>query len=69
VAVTAHFAPDRDALERSGADLVLLPYADAADQAVDLLIEPGVRPERPPADRDEGPPAIDPDAEIDASRA
>jgi hypothetical protein len=41
VALTAHSVIDRDLLDRSGADLVLLPYADAADQAVDLLTEPG----------------------------
>lgn len=40
VALTAHSETDRDFLARSGADLVLLPFADAADQATDLLIEP-----------------------------
>jgi Kef-type K+ transport system membrane component KefB len=69
VALTAHSAIDRDLLDQSGADLVLLPYADAADQAVDLLTEPGARPEHLATDRDDGPPAIDPDAEIGASRA
>jgi Trk K+ transport system NAD-binding subunit len=69
VALTAHFLQDRDVLERSGADLVLLPYADAADQAVDLLTEPGVRSERAAADRGDAPSAVDPNAEIDASRA
>lgn len=37
VALTAHSVIDRDFLDRSGADLVLLPFADAADQAADLL--------------------------------
>jgi hypothetical protein len=69
VAVTAHSATDREFLDRNGADLVLLPYADAADQAVDLLTEPGARWERPAADRVDVPPAVDPDAEGDPSRA
>ncbi len=37
VALTAHSVVDRDFLIRTGADLVLLPFADAADQAADLL--------------------------------
>jgi hypothetical protein len=41
VALTAHSVIDRDLLDQSGADLVLVPYADAADQAVDLLTESG----------------------------
>lgn len=41
VALTAHSVMDRDSLAQSGADLVLVPFADAADQAVDLLTEPG----------------------------
>jgi hypothetical protein len=60
VALTAHSVIDRDLLEQSGADLVLLPYADAADQAVDLLTEPGARSQRTAADGD---------GEIDPSRA
>jgi Trk K+ transport system NAD-binding subunit len=60
VAVTAHSVIDKDALERTGAHLVLLPYADAADQAVDLLTEPGASAQRPAPERD---------AEIDASPA
>ncbi|MFZ5875620.1 MAG: cation:proton antiporter [Nitrospirota bacterium] len=60
VALTAHSVIDKDLLERSGADLVLLPYADAADQAVDLLTEPGASAQRPATERD---------AEIDASPA
>jgi Trk K+ transport system NAD-binding subunit len=69
VALTAHSAIDRDLLEQSGADLVLVPYADAADQAVDLVTEPGVRAERPAAGSDDRPPTVDPDAELGASRA
>jgi Kef-type K+ transport system membrane component KefB len=69
VAVTTHSALDREVLEQNGADLVLLPYADAADQAVDLLTEPGARRARPASDRADAPPAVGPDAEIDPSRA
>jgi Kef-type K+ transport system membrane component KefB len=46
VALTAHSVIDRDLLDQSGVDLVLLPYADAADQAVDLLTESGPRAAR-----------------------
>lgn len=37
VALTAHTAEDAERLRAAGADLVLLPFIDAADQAVDLL--------------------------------
>lgn len=37
VAVTCHRPADCDWLRRSGADLVLLPFQDAADQAAELL--------------------------------
>jgi len=39
VALTAHSDEDAERLRVSGADLVLLPFVDAADQAVDLLTE------------------------------
>jgi Kef-type K+ transport system membrane component KefB len=41
VALTAYTFSDQDALQRSGADLVLLPYADAAERGIELLTEPG----------------------------
>ncbi|WP_119167596.1 cation:proton antiporter [Algihabitans albus] len=49
VALTAHREEDAKRLEAEGADLVLLPFRDAADQAVDLLLgETAVRvPDRP----------------------
>lgn len=37
VAVTAHHAADAEQLRRAGARLVLLPFADAAEEAADLL--------------------------------
>jgi len=37
VAVTAHTTPDAGQLEQAGADRVLIPYADAATEAVDNL--------------------------------
>lgn len=37
VAVTSHTATEMDALLAYGADLVLRPFQDAADRAVDLL--------------------------------
>jgi hypothetical protein len=39
--LTAYTFSDQDALQRSGADLVLLPYADAAERGIELLTEPG----------------------------
>jgi Kef-type K+ transport system membrane component KefB len=39
VALTAHSDDDAERLQWAGADLVLLPFVDAADQAVDLLTE------------------------------
>ncbi len=37
VAVTAHSTPNAEQLKQAGADQVLIPYADAATEAVDLL--------------------------------
>jgi len=37
IAVTSHQEDDTDRLRAGGADLVLLPFQDAADQAVDLI--------------------------------
>ena len=37
IAVTAHTDSEVSELEQSGADLILKPFADAADQAVDLI--------------------------------
>jgi hypothetical protein len=37
IAVTAHHAADVDTLRAAGADLVIEPFQDAADQAVDLI--------------------------------
>jgi hypothetical protein len=37
VALSAHSAADGALLEEAGADLVLIPFADAAIQAVDVL--------------------------------
>jgi len=37
VAVTAHTTPNAEQLKQAGADLVLIPYADAAAEAVDNL--------------------------------
>ncbi len=39
VAVTAHSDSDAERLNGAGADLILLPFVDAADQAVDLLTQ------------------------------
>ncbi len=39
VAVTAHSALDAEKLEQAGADRVLIPYADAAAEAVDSLFD------------------------------
>jgi hypothetical protein len=44
IAVAAQHAIDVAGLRGAGADLVLLPFQDAADQAVDLIL----RGERPP---------------------
>jgi Kef-type K+ transport system membrane component KefB len=41
VAVTAHTIPDAGQLEHAGADRVLIPYADAAAEAVDNLFGEG----------------------------
>ncbi len=40
VVLTAHTSADAEVLKGAGADLVLLPFADAADQAVDILAAP-----------------------------
>jgi hypothetical protein len=45
IAVTAHRAEEADRLRDRGADLVLLPFHDAADQAVALIVT-DARPER-----------------------
>jgi Trk K+ transport system NAD-binding subunit len=37
IAVTAHSRAAADALERRGADLVLLPFQDAARQAAEVI--------------------------------
>ncbi|MFN3945851.1 MAG: cation:proton antiporter [Allosphingosinicella sp.] len=37
VAMTVHHQPDGDVLKAAGADLILEPFSDAADRAVDLL--------------------------------
>jgi NADPH:quinone reductase-like Zn-dependent oxidoreductase len=47
IAVTSHSQPDTEDLLASGADLVLEPFQDAADRAVDLLTG-GERLERTP---------------------
>ncbi len=56
IAVTAHREEDGERLRARGADLVLLPFHDAADQAVDLVVT-GARPERlavvEPSDQEE----------------
>lgn len=44
IAVTAHRPADRDWLHKAGADLVLQPFQDAADQASDLLCGQPRRP-------------------------
>jgi Trk K+ transport system NAD-binding subunit len=46
VAVTAHSHEDGEVLRRAGADLVLLPFADAAREAVDRLLRAGTQAER-----------------------
>ncbi len=38
VALTAHTLREADLLKQSGADMVLLPFADAAERAVELLV-------------------------------
>ncbi len=47
VAVTADTMKDADLLRSRGADLVLMPFRDAADQAVDLLLGRQRRPAAP----------------------
>jgi NADPH:quinone reductase-like Zn-dependent oxidoreductase len=37
IAVTSHSKPDREDLLAHGADIVLEPFQDAADRAVDIL--------------------------------
>lgn len=44
VALTAHTNDEAERLAAAGADLVLLPFADAAEQAVDLLTVPEAVP-------------------------
>jgi len=38
VAVTAHRARDAEALRREGADLVLMPFVDAANECPDVIV-------------------------------
>jgi len=45
VAVTAHTTPDAGKLRQAGADRVLIPYADAAAEAVDNLFGADVHEE------------------------
>ena len=52
IAVTTHHAADVDGLKLAGADLVLEPFQDAADQAVDLITS-GASPTRVRNDYDE----------------
>jgi len=45
VAVTSHTTPNAEQLKQAGADRVLIPYADAAAEAVDSLFdESGTQP-------------------------
>jgi Kef-type K+ transport system membrane component KefB len=44
IAVTSHWTHETQDLERAGADLVLLPFSDAAERAAALVVE-SVRPE------------------------
>jgi len=46
VAVTAHTTPNAGQLKQAGADRVLIPYADAAAEAVDNLF--GASGKQPP---------------------
>jgi Kef-type K+ transport system membrane component KefB len=39
LALTAHTQSDADRLKKAGADLVLCPFADAAERAADILLE------------------------------
>lgn len=54
IAVTGHDDDDDQALRRAGADLILMPFVDAADQAVDLLLERQRRPALPPNSEENG---------------
>jgi len=55
IAVTSHAAAETEALESSGADLVLEPFQDAADRAVELLAGAALsaRTEFPPLEGEE----------------
>jgi len=46
IAVACHRSEDADGLRKAGADLVLEPFQDAADQAAELILT-GRRPQRP----------------------
>lgn len=48
-ALAAHTLHDARALEEAGADIVLLPFADAADQAVDRLLAEDPAPDTAPS--------------------
>jgi len=41
IAVTAHTISDAEQLQQSGADQVLIPYADAAAEAVGCILDAG----------------------------
>jgi voltage-gated potassium channel Kch len=45
VAVTAHSHQDKGRLEQLGADLVLMPFVDAAEEAVDMILLQDKRPD------------------------
>ncbi len=49
IVVTTHVPEEIEQLEEQGADIVLVPYADAADQAVDLIVEADRRSVASPA--------------------
>ncbi|MCF6217418.1 MAG: cation:proton antiporter [Gammaproteobacteria bacterium] len=46
IAVTAHSVTEAGRLEQAGADLVMVPYADAAGEAVDRLLQPAAKEAR-----------------------
>jgi len=55
VALTAHHAHDAEVIEAAGADLVLLPFVDAAKEAAELLLAPEKIPPLPCDAPAEGP--------------
>ena len=54
VALTAHHSRDAEVLRREGADVVLMPFVDAAQEAVDLLLRDLTLKDAPPANRTHG---------------